>query len=241
MWRRDGSKAVHGAIIGGSQPFRIGGGAPAGEATYYFEGLIDEAALYDRALSAEEVAAQYRAGWHGKCAVPVYCSMPSAPVLMGLSGPVAQVAWDACGEADRYALFYRPAGAPDFQGLITFDTTAAFVVEPGLSYEVLVKARCAGANGPASDTLVFSVPTTRDAQIPFLLYPNPSNGTVFIRGSQSSLITRVVVMDALGRRAYEVLDQGGILSLNLGGLPAGTYRVQLWTDEAVSVHALLLQ
>lgn len=35
---------------------------------YYHQGLIDELSLYNRALSAQEITAVYRAGSHGKCA-----------------------------------------------------------------------------------------------------------------------------------------------------------------------------
>lgn len=244
--RRDGSKAVHGAIIGGSQPFRIGGGAPAGEATYYFEGLIDEAALYDRALSAEEVAAQYRAGWHGKCAVPAYCSMPSAPVLMGLSGPVAQVAWDACGEADRYALFYRSVGDSDFEGLITFDTTAAFVVEPGLSYEVLVKARCSGANGPASDTLWFTVPLVREAAMATTLHPNPCSTrlTLHLDGRIGERVEwSMVGMDGRVLQSEErILDAEHIdVQLFVGYLADGLYTLVVRSERGLQMLPFIKQ
>jgi hypothetical protein len=58
-----------GPTITTTQPVRIGGGAPAGQLQYRFAGLIDEATLYNRALSGTEIAAIYSAGCAGKCKV----------------------------------------------------------------------------------------------------------------------------------------------------------------------------
>ena len=46
----------------------------------YFDGLIDEPAIYNRALSASEIAAIYAAGSTGKCSVPVITSQPRGQV-----------------------------------------------------------------------------------------------------------------------------------------------------------------
>lgn len=45
-----------------ARPLRIGGGATEGNGAYFFEGDIDEVAVYGHALSAERVAAHYAAG-----------------------------------------------------------------------------------------------------------------------------------------------------------------------------------
>jgi Concanavalin A-like lectin/glucanases superfamily len=63
----DGSLSVTGSIIRTSQPVRIGGGSPDGLAKYFFQGLIDEADIFDRALTDAEVQAIYQAGAGGKC------------------------------------------------------------------------------------------------------------------------------------------------------------------------------
>jgi hypothetical protein len=56
----DGSTPVTGgAIIGGTQPLRIGGGAPGNDPPFYFPGRIDDVRLYDRALSQAEIQALY--------------------------------------------------------------------------------------------------------------------------------------------------------------------------------------
>ncbi|MCH8044121.1 MAG: PEP-CTERM sorting domain-containing protein [Planctomycetes bacterium] len=45
-----------------AEPLRIGGGATEGNGNFFFEGDIDEVAVYDTALSPERVLAHYEAG-----------------------------------------------------------------------------------------------------------------------------------------------------------------------------------
>jgi hypothetical protein len=47
------TKAQTGSIAAGNQPLRIGGNSVSGE---YFQGVIDEVRIYNRALSAAEIA-----------------------------------------------------------------------------------------------------------------------------------------------------------------------------------------
>jgi hypothetical protein len=60
-------------------------GSPSSIGTRYFSGLIDEVDIFNRALSATEIAAIYAAGVSGKCALP-----PSAPYIY--AQPANQVA-----------------------------------------------------------------------------------------------------------------------------------------------------
>ncbi|MDR3456038.1 MAG: immunoglobulin domain-containing protein [Verrucomicrobiae bacterium] len=63
----DGQVAVTGPIVTGSEPVRLGGGAPSGCTPYFFNGMLDEPAIYNRALASNEIAAIYLAGSAGKC------------------------------------------------------------------------------------------------------------------------------------------------------------------------------
>jgi hypothetical protein len=53
-------------IINSDSPLTIGRSSSANE---YFEGLVDEVSVYNRALTADEIAAIYNAGSAGKCTV----------------------------------------------------------------------------------------------------------------------------------------------------------------------------
>jgi hypothetical protein len=63
----DASTPVTGMIVSNDGPFRIGGGAPPGQAQYFFDGWIDEVQLHDVALSASDIQAIYEYGVLGQC------------------------------------------------------------------------------------------------------------------------------------------------------------------------------
>jgi len=65
----DSSTNLTGQIVTTSEPLCIGGTAPNGCREYFTGGLIDEPAVYNRALSATEIGAIYSAGCAGKCKV----------------------------------------------------------------------------------------------------------------------------------------------------------------------------
>ncbi len=60
---------VTGSIITSTEPLRIGGSDSGFWGNYKFAGVIDEATVYNRALSATEISAIYAAGGAGKCKV----------------------------------------------------------------------------------------------------------------------------------------------------------------------------
>ncbi|MCX6925455.1 MAG: immunoglobulin domain-containing protein, partial [Verrucomicrobia bacterium] len=61
------SSVVSGPIVYDTHPFLIGAAIQKGAPMFFLGGLLDEAALYNRALSVEEIAAIYNAGSAGKC------------------------------------------------------------------------------------------------------------------------------------------------------------------------------
>ncbi|HEV2694975.1 MAG TPA: LamG domain-containing protein [Verrucomicrobiae bacterium] len=58
----DGELAAPGPLTVTAEPVRLGGGTTGCYSEYCFDGLLDEPALYDHALSAEEIQADYAAG-----------------------------------------------------------------------------------------------------------------------------------------------------------------------------------
>lgn len=65
--RLDGFVAVSGSIRATDHSLRIGVNAVAGTNSGYFPGLIDDIAVYNRALTSNEIAAIHVAGLSGKC------------------------------------------------------------------------------------------------------------------------------------------------------------------------------
>jgi hypothetical protein len=87
----DGSMPATGLIPQNSYPLSIGAntqayvpGCGCNEPGYFFNGLIDEVSIYNRALTASEIQAIYAAGSGGKCNVP---TPPAAnvPVIFAFS------------------------------------------------------------------------------------------------------------------------------------------------------------
>ena len=63
----EGSVGVTGPISQGTQPVRIGGGAPTGYPQFFFAGSIDEVQIYDRALAQDEIGTIVNSGGAGTC------------------------------------------------------------------------------------------------------------------------------------------------------------------------------
>jgi hypothetical protein len=66
----DGQLAATGPMVTTTEPVRLGGGADNGCTAYNYNGILDEPAIYNRALSSNEIAAIYNAGSNGKCPLP---------------------------------------------------------------------------------------------------------------------------------------------------------------------------
>jgi hypothetical protein len=60
------SGAVDGTIAYDDHPFLIGADIENGYPSFFFGGLIDEACIFNRALSASEISRIYKAGASGK-------------------------------------------------------------------------------------------------------------------------------------------------------------------------------
>ncbi|TAK95969.1 MAG: hypothetical protein EPO07_14950, partial [Verrucomicrobia bacterium] len=77
----DASIATPSPMVVTTQPFRIGGGSPAGTPPYYFQGKIDEVSFYNRALTSNEIAAIYGASSAGKCAATTACAPQASGIV----------------------------------------------------------------------------------------------------------------------------------------------------------------
>ena len=74
-----------------------------------------------------------------------------------------------------------------------------------------------------------------------LIYPNPSSGIVTIRFAQSNDISKIEVMDAVGKRVYEGAIAGrGEENLNLSKLQSGIYSVHVYGVNYSSVQKIII-
>lgn len=95
----DASIAASGPIITTSEALLIGGSKPG---PWYFQGLVDELSLYDRALGADEIAAVYDAAMVGKCAPPVITTQPQSQTV-----PVGASLYFSVGASGEGPLQYQ--------------------------------------------------------------------------------------------------------------------------------------
>lgn len=92
-----------------------------------------------------------------------------------------------------------------------------------------------------TDTLMVSkeitLHTNRVAH-PLRLYPNPTTGAVRISGMNSGK-HRISVLDFSGRKIASFKREGSAAKVNLIGLPAGTYLLQVKTNDEVFYSTLI--
>ena len=76
----------------------------------------------------------------------------------------------------------------------------------------------------------------------FKVYPNPTNGNVFIAGSAAWQDLRVSIMDQAGRVVMtDAFNGGQLVELNVSNLPAGAYLIQMSSDERTETQNLIIQ
>jgi hypothetical protein len=125
----------------------------------YFDGLIDEVAIYDRALSAEEIAGIYSAGSTGKCGLaPAVQVPPESQTVECTSNVTFSVA--ATGmEPLAYQWFFGSDPAP---GATTATLTLGHVspAQAGSYSVVITNAYGTTVGGPAALTIVDTTPPT---------------------------------------------------------------------------------
>lgn len=138
----DGTMAVTGAIIGGTQPLRIGGGAPANETQYYFPGRMDDVRLYNRALSPTEIQGLYATNSPCTCtaqgAIAYYKAENDFNDSVGTNNATGNAAVTfTSGPFDQAFSFNAGNLAPSIVGPTTLDFTGAFSLEAWINPNAL--------------------------------------------------------------------------------------------------------
>ncbi len=111
----DGSHASSGSIAQNNYPVAIGANANPPGVVYYFNGSVDEASIYNRALSASEIEAIYFAGGLGKCFTPTPPVITTQPASRtNVAGTVATFSVTASGTSPlSYQWTFNGTGITD--------------------------------------------------------------------------------------------------------------------------------
>jgi len=67
-------------------------------------------------------------------------------------------------------------------------------------------------------------------KVNYVVYPNPSDGNVFVYFEESNDIS-VIVKDAIGRIVYEKLENGNLIELELNGFDSGMYMLEIKSNN----------
>ncbi len=116
------ASAVTGSIVYDTRPFIIGADIENGSPAFFHHGQIDEVTLYDRALSAGDLAAIYAADSIGRCAL----TMPPAPVVRLLNSSWSNGVFQAVITAPMSAARAIVEASGDLQTWTPIQTNAPF-------------------------------------------------------------------------------------------------------------------
>jgi hypothetical protein len=213
----DGFMAVSGAITITTQPVRIGGGAPAGQNVWHFQGFIDEPSLYNRALSSNEIAAIYATGSAGMC--PPHAIVGLSATNGGVGSEVVITGANFSTVASNNIVYFGTVRA----SVISATATQLVVtVPPGASYAPISVT----VNGlTTASRLPFSVTFASRGVIDTSLFAPPVVfGPVTVMGL-GQLIERSVVGDMDGDGRNDV-----VLSCRTG--PTGPFGLQVFLNQS---------
>ena len=109
-----------------TKPLLLGADIENGNRAYFFSGRIDEVSLYNRALTATEIASVYNAGPGGKSLVP---TLPPLILRPSLQGGVLMISFDA-SIGQTYTVQSVPAlttsAWPDLTNITAFSANVVF-------------------------------------------------------------------------------------------------------------------
>ncbi|HEV2210475.1 MAG TPA: LamG-like jellyroll fold domain-containing protein [Verrucomicrobiae bacterium] len=205
-----------------------------------FLGLVDEASVYDRALSATEIQSIYSAGGAGKCAVPLVPVITSQPTNVTVSvGGTATFSVAATGNAP---IFYQWqfSGQP-----LTNETSAALVLtdvqlSDAGNYAVLVSNAAGSVLSSNAVLAVLANPTNCTSAPDGLIswWRSEGNALDFVSGNDGTLLGNTASGPGEVGRAFSINGSGGGLDC---GAPANLelqdFTIEAWIKRGSSTKA----
>ena len=179
------------------------------------------------------------------------CSPPTAITVSGVTASTASVVFTATPGATGYTATATPASGPTVSMSGPASPLALTGLLPGTAYTVTARANCPGGTVSAA-TAAVSITTllaARDADLAATvgLLPNPAHhaATLTVPAALLRQPAEVSLRNALGqlvgRATLPAAATDAQLALNLSGLPAGLYLVQLTTSQGPLVKRLLVE
>jgi len=168
--------AVSGTILTSTSPLRIGGNTIWGE---YFDGLIDEVRVYNRALSATEITSDMNSSISAPDTVP-----PSAPGTLTATGGLGQtsLSWGAASDnvgVTKYDVYRSTVSGftPSVSNRVAQPTGTSYIdsgLAAGTYYYRVTAEDAAGNIGPATNEA--NAISSADTTPPSVSITAPSGG-----------------------------------------------------------------
>lgn len=202
--------------------------------TDHFNGVFDDLAIWERALTSAEISALY----NGIPQTP--CISPTPVTFSGLG--TSYTLNDA-----PVALTSSPAGGvfigPGVTGS-TFDPAAAGVGLHSITYTYVDGNSCINTAGQCTEvTLNTTTGGTHMAEGGVHIFPNPTNGLFNVELDLQGLVS-LQVFDAAGRLAHSEVFQGNgtrsVRTLNLVGMAKGGYTVQVQNNGGTVAQQVII-
>ena len=158
------------------------------------------------------------------------CPAPTN-LSVNVTGNNAELNWSPGGNETSWNIEYGPSGFNlGFGNSLTTTTNPRTIFMPlGTCWEFYVQADCglslSGWTGPIEGC---TVGIDENSTLDFTIFPNPSNGTININSSSSS-IDRILIYNLIGEVAqlHEHLNSQQEFTLELSSLSKGTYIIEI--------------
>jgi len=225
-----GTTALTGSLTSSSSPLRIGGNSVWGE---YFNGLIDEVRVYNRALSAAEIATDQT--------TPVAPAVPDStpPVITtvaaaGVSATGASITWTTNEPADGvvdYGSSTAYGSTASATGLAVSHSVPLSGLTAGTTYHYRVHSTDAAGNPAVSADSTFTT-TAPDLTAPTVAISAPAAGATV----SGTVQVTAAAADDVGVAAVQFLLDGA----NLGAEDSTAPYAVSWNASTVGAgpHAL---
>ena len=189
-------------------------------------------------------------GWY------LHCDTMVCPEVEGFNVSTEYVmavcSWfgDTLSGHGEWQLSYGPVGTEPEDGRIVTTTALSRVLdglEDTVEYVVYVRGYCTACRkwSAWSDGRVFRLPSVEGVRGPgevergVQVVPNPAHGRVAV--TATSGLRRVTLYDALGTTVMDRRVKGRTTELDLGGLVAGMYVVEVVTDGGTVCRRLVVE
>ena len=213
-----------------SDPFFYIGGRAA-YIPQYFNGLIDEVSLYDRALSVGEVMALFSAGSSGKCSVPRAPMITRPPVdFMTIQG--SNATFNVCAGGSPPLSYQWRFNDEDIPGA-TNDSLSLFDVQPSSSGNYSVRVTNVAGSVLSSDAILTVVSTGACVSLPAGLvgwWQAEGDASDLVGAHDATPLVNVDFAEGKVGQAFAFSGNNALQITNLSNYSVTAYSIEAWIN-----------